>query len=478
MMRRILPAVVLAGLAGAWVTAVSCGATPPSGPATELDRAVAAMRKVAPADFGGDEKKAKAKGEELAKAWKTILGAGPAGNTRLKQEIARLDAAKEKDDFFKLGAAVVLWQASRLKEAGTIAALWAGDVDLASNPNYVFYTAFDAAATQDERALPMLTAILGDHQGSVFVAPHSMTVVWPLTHEFLWGAFGSKGLPALVEVLRKPPSTQAAESAVFLLAKAQYLPALPIIRGLARKATPDGGEVRLAAVVALGVFGHPQDYDLLAAGLESKDALHYAAALYEYGDLRAVPHLVPLLASDDVPLRQEVESCLACLLTPAGLEALYRQSTAAKEPKERDVCAKMVTGILEPLDLDWPTYAARPDAEKAKLLASVRQQREAKYRSTPSDRSFTHDDLLKAAAEWQQNRRVTGGTYEWVQDRHALAATTPADIPLLLDVKAKCYTRLSDECLYETRVLDTLIRRLGRSRYRQVVGVTEKVESP
>lgn len=478
MMRRSLPAVALAGLAGVWVAAVSCGETPPSGPATELDRAVAAMRKVAPADFEGDEKKAKAKGEELDKAWKTILGAGPAGIARLKQEIARLDAAREKDDFFKLGAAVVLWEAGKLDEAGTIAALWAGDVDLASNSNYVFYTAFDAAVTQDDRALPMLTAVLGDHKGSIFVAPHSMPVAWPLTHEFLWGAFGSKGLGALVEVLRKPPSPQAAESAVFLLAKAQYLPALPVIRGLARKAAPDGGEVPLAAVVALGAFGHPQDYDLLAAGLESKHALHYAGALNDYGDLRAVPHLVPLLASDDVPLRQEVESSLAYLLTPEGLEALHRHSTAAKEPKERDVCAKMVAGILEPLDLDWPTYAARPDAEKAKLLASVRQQREAKYRSTPSDRPFTHDDLLKAAAEWKEKGRITRGAYEWVQDRHVLAAATPADIPLLLDVKAKCYTRLSDECLYETRVLDALILRLGRSRYRKVVGVTEKVELP
>jgi hypothetical protein len=78
------------------------------------------------------------------------------------------------------------------------------------------------------------------------------------------------------------------------------------------------------------------------------------------------------------------------------------------------------------------------------------------------------------AAEWKANQRITGGTYEWVEDRHVLAVSTPAEIPLLLDVMAACYFRLSDECLYE--VLQEIVKRIGRSRYRANVGICEKVK--
>jgi hypothetical protein len=89
---------------------------------------------------------------------------------------------------------------------------------------------------------------------------------------------------------------------------------------------------------------------------------------------------------------------------------------------------------------------------------------------------LTHKELLKAAAEWKANHRITGGTYEWVEDRHVLAACTPAEIPLLLDVMAACYLRLSDECLYEVQMLQEIVKRIGRSRYRAEVGICERVE--
>jgi len=36
--------------------------------------------------------------------------------------------------------------------------------------------------------------------------------------------------------------------------------------------------------------------------------------------------------------------------------------------------------------------------------------------------------------------------------------------------------RLSEEILFEIRRLNEVIERLGRSRYRKVIGLTEKVE--
>jgi hypothetical protein len=102
---------------------------------------------------------------------------------------------------------------------------------------------------------------------------------------------------------------------------------------------------------------------------------------------------------------------------------------------------------------------------------SNRRKRREKYELKPDDRKLTHKELLKAAAEWKVNLRITGGTYEWVEDRHVLAVSTPAEISLLLDVMAACYLRLSDECLYEVRMLKEIVKRIGRSRYRAKVGI-------
>jgi hypothetical protein len=58
-----------------------------------------------------------------------------------------------------------------------------------------------------------------------------------------------------------------------------------------------------------------------------------------------------------------------------------------------------------------------------------------------------------------------------------LITSSPAsDLPLLLEVKAALCAGLSEESLVEIRRLNKVIERLGRSRYRKVIGLTEKVE--
>jgi len=66
--------------------------------------------------------------------------------------------------------------------------------------------------------------------------------------------------------------------------------------------------------------------------------------------------------------------------------------------------------------------------------------------------------------------------YAWVEERHLLSVASPQDIPLLLGVRAAVYARLSDECLDEVARLDRVIIRLGRSRYRKVVGLTAEAK--
>lgn len=472
---------VLISILAASVPAAVPAALPAAAPATpDLARAVAAMRGVAPDKMTEDERKAKA--QELDAAWKTLGAAGKPAADLLKAEIRKIDAAKEKDDLFKLGAAVVLWQIGKLDEAAPIAGLWSGDVDLAANYNYVFFLGFEAAQTQDPRVLPMLAATLKDRKGSVFIAQHFLTVAWPLTQEFLWGAFGSKGLPVLAQVLNESRDPKAQGTAVLLLARDQYLPSLSRVRQLAQAGER---EARGDAIRALGFYGHPQDFDSLVAGLKSNApelVREFVFALYEYEDLRAAPQLAALPASDDDVLRREACAALMHLVCPESLAALHEHSAApagAAEDrrKEADENRRYVEGVLKALDLRWEAWTALPEPQKRARLAALRQRGEEKYVLKPDDRKLTHDELLKAAGEWLKNGRITGGSYAWVEDRHVLAAASPQDIDLLVDVKGKCYRRLSDECLYETRTLDDIIRRLGRMRYRKIVGLTEKAEN-
>jgi len=440
-------------------------------PANDLTKAVAAMRKIDPATM--TEQQQQVKSQELGQAWKTLMDAGPKGAAALKEELRKVDASKEKDDLFKLGAAAILWQIGKVGEAETIASMWSGDVALSANYNYVFFTAFEAARTQDPRVLPMLIAILRDQKGNVFIPQHYLTIAWPLSHSFIWGAFGSKSVPALVRVLEETKDETTPASAVFLLSMTHDLKALEKIRALAHQGP---GATRAEAIKALGQFGHPQDFDFLTAGLKGKDPAAvwaFAYALYEYGDLRAVPHLIPLLSRGDKRLGNEVIACLTYLVTPEGIEALQRCAQTAGDKERREPCKEAVTGTFKSLGLTYEAYAPKTPPEKKKMIASLRERRQEKYRLKPNDRKFTHDDLLKVVAEWKANHRITGGKYAWVEDRHMMAA---ADIPLLLDVAAACYTRLSDECLYEIRTLQELMRRLGRGRYRQEVGLCEKVE--
>jgi hypothetical protein len=431
----------------------------------QLSEAIASMRGIDPKGLSDARQKAKAK--ELGEAWKVLIGAGSRGVIALKEELKKINTRKEKDDHFKLGAAALLWHIGRFEEVQSIAAIWSGGVDLNASHPYVFYTAFEAAQTQDIRVLPMLTPLLGHHTGKLFIAQHYLTIQGPLFQGFIWGAFGSKGLPALNRVLQESTDDRVLASAIQLLARAQDRGAIDRIREIAINGT---GIARSAAIQALGLFGHPQDFEFLASGIKNgrgMDLVVFASALYEYDDLRAVPLLIPLLSSPDKLLGNEVIASLTHLVTQEGITALEQCARDATDIERRNTCSKVISKLPKQSD---------PETSKANTAAQLRERADDKYRMKAGDRQLSHKELLKAAEEWKRNRSIAGGTYSWIEGRHVMAAATAADIPLLMDVAAACYTRLSDECLYEVRTIQELIQRLGRSRYRKDVGVCEKVE--
>ncbi|MCX5907018.1 MAG: HEAT repeat domain-containing protein, partial [Deltaproteobacteria bacterium] len=232
-------------------------------------------------------------------------------------------------------------------------------------------------------------------------------------------------------------------------------------------------------VIALGRFGHPQDFDFLLAGLKSKDPeelLAFAFTLYEYGDCRAVPNLILLLQTEHKKVGHEVIACLDRLLTPEGIEALQRCAEQTKDNERGQICKNKLSWIFPELKMNYEKYTVQSPPEKARMAALLRDRGEEKYRLKPGDRKATRDDLLKATAEWIGRNRITEGKYAWMEERHILAVATGADIPLFLDVAASVYPRFSDECLSEIQTLNDLIQRLGRSRYRSEAGVCDKVE--
>lgn len=432
-----------------------------SGP--KLERAIAALRHIDPEKLSESQQEKKAK--EIDEAWAFIKKAGAAGINRLKEEVRRVDEAKERDDFFKLNAATLLWGISQFKEVEAIAAIW-NTTPLRAQYRYVFYTAFDAAIKQDPRAVPMLLAVLKDKEGEVSFDLHSMEVKWPLTHEFIWGAYGTKGLPVLAQFLETSSDTVELASAILLLTSAQYLPALPRIREIAANGK---GEARLVAIQSLGVFGHPQDYDFLISGLRSNDSeivWRHVYALYEFGDLRAVPLLIPLLETKDAKLEMETLAALTYLFTPASVEAIYKYF------QTKSGQAEAISSSFDEIGFKWEDYLKMSAQEREKLITALRNKREdSKFKLQTGERAYTPDAFLRAAAGWKQKHNMAG-----VQVSEILSGATANDIGLLLDVKATLYKRLSDEAMYEVKRIDEAVKHLGRSRYRKVAGITEKVE--
>ena len=250
------------------------------------------------------QKEQEAKGEELDQAWKTLVEAGPAGAAALKDEIKKIEAAKERDDHFKLGAAAILWQIGKASEAETIAAIWSGDVSLAGKANYysyVFSPAFAAAQTHDPRIVPMLVAVLRDKQGrfEATAGDHTMQVEWPLTEVLIWGAFGSKGTPALRRVLAESKDETSRASAIVLLARAQDLASIEPIRRLAVHGS-GAGRARPSKPWAFSAARRISiSWPRVLKRPDPADACNFAYAIYEYGDLRAVPRLAALLSTDN-----------------------------------------------------------------------------------------------------------------------------------------------------------------------------------
>lgn len=434
---------------------------------------------------------------DIDAAWDSIKSYGPEGVARLKKEVQTVEHGSTPDNLFKLNASALLWIIGKFDQADAIAAIWQ-TTPLTAQFNYVFYTAFEAAQTHDPRVLPMLKAVLRDREGETYIEEHSLTIGWPLAQQFIWGVYGSKGLPVLAETLASSNDPDSRASAIQLLSDAGYSKALPTIREIAASGK---GVDRFAAVRALGVFGHPQDFDFLAAGIKTSDhelASQFAYALYEYDDLRAVPVLIPLVTDVEEQLPGEAFAGLAHLADRPAMDAVVQFCSRAKQQVFRDYCKDNIDGFLHTVDLDRVKYLKLTPAEKDAALSAARAKKYVDFERQKGDQPLTHQQLIEALDEWKAEHRAfseqkmsfsqpdpakptqmvaTTLRYHWVKERHILAVATMADADALIDTRGAVYERLSDECLSEVERINEILHRLTRSQYRREVGITDRAEA-
>ncbi|HOX36565.1 MAG TPA: HEAT repeat domain-containing protein [Candidatus Brocadiia bacterium] len=451
----------------------------------DLEAAIAALRNVDPELFKDPEQSKRKRSEinkaedKIMEAQQVIHKAGKEGAARIKQELKTLKDKNEKDDIFRLFAAFLLCGIEGLDGAKEVAAIL-DMTELDANFNTAFFVAFGASFYQDPKGIPILIACLRNRKGVVFAPNHFIQICWPENQAFIWGVYGPKGLPALHDALKAATDPMVKASAMAVLGVSQYLPAIETVRAMA--GDTDSG-IRSAAVLALGHYGDPQDFGSISAALNETDKEMKVWAIRSailYGDLRMAELIIPLLKHDDMVMRLWAFGAIRSLPTPEGWSAAIQVADEVKRQKGQPPVMCMQSEVfdseLKKCGVTSSEYLKKGKDEQQALIKQIIHAREGQYILKPNDRKLTHDELLKACADWKKRGRIIGGDYEWVEHRHILSAATVADIDALLEVRGVVMRRLSDECLPEIEILEDLTRRLGRSRYRKEVGLTEKAE--
>ena len=435
----------------------------------ELDKAIAVLKSQPKAEMS--ESEIRADMELREKAFNTIESAGEPGAKRLEAELAGLTGAPKQKAFFQLAAADLIWRIRGLKSAAQVAELWT-HIEHPRVAEATFMTAFEAARKQDVQAVPLMRFSLAATDAEAFLPVHSMAIPWPQTAEILWGACGQPCLAQLRVIFQETTNPAEAAAATYVLSRTLDPEVLPRIRQMASSGK---GIDRLEAIRALGWYGHPDDFESLRAGLKAKDRdtqFKSLFALIDFGDTRAMPDIMPFLESSDEEIKKEATFACTYLPTSDSINWLLKQA-ALKENAEDWRIQEQLAGFCEELGIEKDAFTKLPVEQRDKLISDAPRLREESYKLKAGERPVSHAQFVEQVQEWTSQGRMPESV-----SREVHAAATPDDIPLLIALKSRLYHRLSDECFYETRVVDDIVKRLGRSRYRKQVGTTAQAEPP
>ena len=436
-------------------------------------------------------------------AWATISEAGDEGILRLRRELEREDT----NTFFRMSGTALLFLLQGPDAASLIGEVWSRS-DLTVHYHYVFHTAALAAYTGDPRVTEILAPLLSDASASMVFPAHVMRLRWPGLLKFTWGAMGPAGESHLLDVLRTSDDPAALRSAMHLLSDSFNTEALPELRRLSESSDKS---VRTRALISLGEFGHPDDYDKIVAELRrGDDETSYAAlyALWEFMDLRGANEAIPFLSSENSSVAIEAANVLHYLITPEGVDSLVdcaKSDTLGDTMRKK--CAGFVANIWDFGKTTRKKYARMSRAQKQRFCdAYLQRRRDKRYRLTAEERlereellAFTeamieaHEDRFAPSSEMmavlkrleQENPPAEGTArspsvrerYEGVPSVEAyLEMLEPQDVMLLRRLRSAMLWRQSDEALELADELQNGLRRIVRESYRESAGFMAQVK--
>jgi len=427
-----------------------------------IDQAIRDLRILAKADPSRPQSEEEMR--RFGNACQAVKAAGQKGVERLEAELSATGHEPE-DEVFRVSLSALLYDIAGPDKAPQVAAAWS-TIDRFSRAEMTYFVAFQAAGSQDPRVTPMLKACVADEKGSVIDPIHGVILAWPRTAEALWGACG---LPCESELRRmfleseEPVETASAAAA---LAKSMYPDLMPRYRFLA-----EGGHrpAQLQSILALGWYGHPDDFDFLVAGLGSKEPdvlFTYIYALVEFGDIRATRQIMRLVSHHDRNVRGEAAAACMLLPTARSVEKVI-QSLGTKKAPEIPGLKERVDALMTQMGTDVKAFLALPDADREKLVRRAIEAAEAPFRLKEDEKALGRERVMRDLEDCLASGKVSG----WIDPKQFLAVATPDDIPLLLKLRAQAYQRFSSRAFDDVALVDQMIRRLGRSRYRKEVGL-------
>ncbi len=344
----------------------------------------------------------------LNNAWNTLVKGGDKAASKIEKGIEENEKSKEKNHWFALTAAGLLFEIGKAGKAQAIEKALKG-ADINANFQAVFMLCFSMARTRDERVLPAMRAILKSevNKHSTFIAEHAMTIRWPLILDFTYGVYGPGAADDVLSMLESNPSDAEIKSCIYLLERFHHVKALPAIRKLAKT----GSEfVKADAMFALGKYGHPEDRILVESNLKvlGKDFRQFAiAAVWEMADPESTAAIIPLLDDPEEEIAQSAGGTLVKLCKPEGIRACVKYLESGKlESVKKTIktwagnygknAMEMGPGIigasLDNLKSDDP-------AKIEEVCKSYWAFKDAKYDFKPGDRKMTAEELKAAIAE-------------------------------------------------------------------------------
>jgi hypothetical protein len=324
------------------------------------------------------------------------------------------------------------------------------------------------ARSANPQVFPVIDKFLANKDKKMFLAQHFLNVEPRDMLTLIYGVYGRSASKHLLEVLQKSTDVTTRKNAILMLATFKYDPATPVIRQIASNEKTDP-ELRASAVKYLGRLADPKDIELFKKLLKDKNPeMRYGAlfSLYELELPSTVPLIIPLISDTDEKVQGEAAANLSLMMTPAGAETLVSQLAKEKSENAKEIIKKLLGGWAESGGSNPDEFLSMKAPDRAKVITKVLEQRAQKYTLQPGDKKLTHDELLEAAREWKTAHAVSGGAFQWVEDRHLLDAASVKDLDLLFEIRAAICWRVSDESLGEISLIDDLIRRVHKRQFK------------